>query len=170
MYLGEGGQSISNIAILNLELGVLSSPTGCRKIVEGNALFERSDEFWKADTSVLGKADGPRLTVKHRKCLPLALVFLLCSVWHSPGLLSSVKSATGPFSQPAVLIPILFSDKIPILLQKIFYLLLLLLSSIKMNALNEQIKPFTNMILIQYSLPSENFFLWHWLHGIFLVE
>jgi hypothetical protein len=91
--------------------------------------------------------------------LPLALVSLLCSVWHSPGLLSSVKSATGPFSQPAVLIPILFSDKIPILLQKIFYLLLLLLSSIKMNALNEQIKPFTNMNLVQCNLPSENFFL-----------
>lgn len=81
-----------------------------------------------------------------------------------------VKSATGPFSQPALLIPILFSNKIPILLQKIFYLLLLLLSSIKMNALNEQIKPVTNIILIQYNLPSENFFLWHWLHGIFLVE
>lgn len=70
MYSGEGGQSLSNTAI-NVELSALSSPAGYCKIVEGNSFFERNDEFWKEDTSVLGKADGPRLTVKHRKYLCL---------------------------------------------------------------------------------------------------
>lgn len=95
----------------------------------------------------LGRADGPRLTVRHRNIssfsISLPPVPFVGFMWDCCPLIG--ESATGPFSRPALLTPILFSDKIPILLQNNFYLLLL--RSIKMNALNEWIKPFTNIIL-----------------------